>query len=78
PCERLGLVVGEAEPRLLQVDETGRAALGDALSGRKTIALDEAQMANGSHPDSDIDPTALGLTPRNLAYVIYTSGSTGT
>ncbi|WP_217578901.1 non-ribosomal peptide synthetase, partial [Mesorhizobium sp. GbtcB19] len=78
PRERLGLVVGDADPRLVLVDETGRAALGDALSGRKTVALDEVQMADGSHPDRDPDPQVLGLTPRNLAYVIYTSGSTGT
>ncbi|WP_217578909.1 amino acid adenylation domain-containing protein, partial [Mesorhizobium sp. GbtcB19] len=76
PRERLGVVVSDADPRLVLVDKAGRAALGDALSGRQVIGLDEPQSTE--YPASDRDPRALGLTPRNLAYVIYTSGSTGT
>ncbi|WP_214477697.1 AMP-binding protein, partial [Mesorhizobium sp. dw_380] len=80
PRERLGLVVSDADPRLVLVDKTGREALGEALSGREVIALDETQGTDQSHPENDIDPDprTLGLTPRHLAYVIYTSGSTGT
>ncbi|WP_217578923.1 amino acid adenylation domain-containing protein, partial [Mesorhizobium sp. GbtcB19] len=77
PRERLGWLVSDADPRLVLVDKAGRTALGDTLSGREAIALDGQQAAQEGHPESDPDPTALGLTPRHLAYVIYTSGSTG-
>ncbi|TSE14062.1 amino acid adenylation domain-containing protein, partial [Mesorhizobium intechi] len=75
PRERLGWLVGDADPRLLLVDKPGRTALGEALIGREVIALDGAQGADEIHLDTN--PEVLGLTPRHLAYVIYTSGSTG-
>ncbi|WP_214477765.1 AMP-binding protein, partial [Mesorhizobium sp. dw_380] len=33
PRERLGWLVSDADPRLVLVDKSGRAALGEALSG---------------------------------------------
>ncbi len=36
-----------------------------------------ADSADATTPDSNIDPSSLGLAPHHLAYVIYTSGSTG-
>ncbi|WP_214477564.1 non-ribosomal peptide synthetase, partial [Mesorhizobium sp. dw_380] len=77
PRERLGWLVSDADPRLVLVDKTGRAALGEALSGRMSIGLDEQSAEQDNQPANDPDPRALGLTPRHLAYVIYTSGSTG-
>ncbi len=66
PRERLGWLVGDADPRLLLVDETGRVALGDALSGRDVIALDKPQAE--SHPETA--PQVPGLTSGSLAYVM--------
>jgi len=79
PAERLGQVLGDADPVLVLADASGQAALGEAaLRGRVVLELDRPGPAWSDHPATDPDARALGLTSRHLAYVIYTSGSTGT
>jgi non-ribosomal peptide synthetase component F len=73
PRERLVWLLGDAGPRLVLADAAGRAALGEALSGREVIALDNPQ--DETLPATD--PVVPDLTSRHLAYVIYTSSSTG-
>ncbi|WP_186069436.1 non-ribosomal peptide synthetase [Burkholderia gladioli] len=73
PGERLAHILIDADPSIVLVDTTGRAALGqDALDGRRLLDPDAPLP---ERPTSN--PVVPGLTSRHLAYVIYTSGSTG-
>ncbi|WP_244117848.1 non-ribosomal peptide synthetase, partial [Burkholderia gladioli] len=73
PGERLAHILIDADPGIVLVDTTGRAALGqDALDGRRLLDPDAPLP---ERPTSN--PVVPGLTSRHLAYVIYTSGSTG-
>jgi amino acid adenylation domain-containing protein len=85
PCERLGQIMQDAEPKLLLSDATGREALGEKLlQGVTVLELDTAGQrealpsAWASMPASDPDSRAIGLTSHHAVYVIYTSGSSGT
>ncbi|WWE76483.1 amino acid adenylation domain-containing protein [Burkholderia gladioli] len=73
PGERLAHILIDADPGIVLVDTTGRAALGqDALDGRRLL---DPNAPLPERPTSN--PVVPGLTSRHLAYVIYTSGSTG-
>jgi amino acid adenylation domain-containing protein len=77
PTDRLTQILHDAQPHLLLSDAAGRDALGQAAITHLTV-LDLATPATWAHrPDTNPDPTTLGLTSNHLAYVIYTSGSTG-
>src|SRR6185295_5268711 len=75
PLERLGFMLGDAQPRVLI---TNTAMAKQLPAGPwKVIAIDSL---------ADIPPTVAGqptnapnvdISPDSLAYVIYTSGSTG-
>ncbi|XP_031632773.1 uncharacterized protein LOC116346715 [Contarinia nasturtii] len=72
--QRLMVIVQDAKPFCLLVDESGKKALGDHQV--PMVNLDEELPVGLSI--NNPDPVELGLTPSHLAYVIYTSGSTGT
>jgi amino acid adenylation domain-containing protein len=85
PCERLGQIMQDAEPKLLLSDAIGREALGQKLlKGLTVLELDTVGQREtlpslwASLPASDPDSRAMGLTSHHAAYVIYTSGSSGT
>ena len=82
PSGRLSQIVADAAPSLLLIDAVGRAALGDASSGRTLVDLEPLRQGEGSttawSSQPVENPQVAGLTSRHLAYVIYTSGSTGT
>ncbi|NHB63598.1 non-ribosomal peptide synthetase, partial [Photorhabdus sp. RW14-46] len=72
PSERLAYILTDTDPAIVLVNNTGKAALGQAqLTGRTVLDLNTSL----DYPDSN--PQIPALTSRNLAYVIYTSGSTG-
>ena len=85
PCERLGQIMQDAEPKLLLSDATGREALDQKLlQGVTVLELDTAGQreslpsAWASMPASNPDSRAIGLTSHHAVYVLYTSGSSGT
>ena len=69
PGERLAHILADANPQILLADETGQAALGEALLSH--VVLDPNTLP--SQPETN--PRLPALTSRHLAYVIYTSGS---
>lgn len=83
PADRLGLILDDAEPRVVLTDASSRAALADAMARAERehaaavldLRADAAQWADAS--DANPSPEAVGLMPSHLGYLIYTSGSTG-
>ncbi|UXA69071.1 amino acid adenylation domain-containing protein [Xanthomonas prunicola] len=74
PVERLAVVLADAQPVLLLVDEPERAAFaGNQARPVQTIAALQAAAAD----DPAHAPTVPPPHPQQLAYVIYTSGSSG-
>ncbi|NUS59015.1 MAG: amino acid adenylation domain-containing protein, partial [Streptomycetaceae bacterium] len=71
PAERLALILDDARPALLVVDDAAGAPRGIA-----TVALGDPGMGREleEHP---ADAPAVAAGPDHAAYVIYTSGSTG-
>jgi amino acid adenylation domain-containing protein len=80
PAERLRFMLTDSEPKLLISRQNLCGAWSEqAVSGVRTLLLDDAVTAAGVALRSDANPdsVAMGLAPANLAYAIYTSGSTG-
>ncbi|PMS18374.1 hypothetical protein C0Z18_17530 [Trinickia dabaoshanensis] len=78
PSERLAYILGDADPMLLLVDRTSRAATNALPKPLPVIDLGEYETGeNDDAPARNPHAESLGLTSRHLAYVIYTSGSTG-
>ncbi|HET6209320.1 MAG TPA: amino acid adenylation domain-containing protein, partial [Jatrophihabitans sp.] len=83
PPDRLGYLVGDAEPVLVLTHRPTRALVDAAVpaDGPPILDLDdlddlaEDQAARDQLPPDQ--PPDAGAGPANLAYVIYTSGSTG-
>jgi nonribosomal peptide synthetase DhbF len=77
PTERIGYVVGDAEPTVLISDRQHAARLPGGIT---RILLDDptAIQEISRHSQRDPKPGERGpLTAEHTAYVIYTSGSTG-
>ncbi|MCA7011681.1 amino acid adenylation domain-containing protein, partial [Dickeya dadantii] len=74
PEERLHYMLADSDPVVLITTAALDTRMAAACS---VIELDDPARPWSTCPTDNIDPTALGLTPRHLAYVIYTSGSTG-
>ncbi|MEU6088790.1 amino acid adenylation domain-containing protein [Streptomyces sp. NPDC047085] len=70
PSARLGLMLDQARPRLLLVDEESAAALPEHEV--PVLTLDGLDLESG-----DAGPVEAAVHPDNAAYVMYTSGSTG-
>ncbi|MFD9903811.1 amino acid adenylation domain-containing protein [Streptomyces sp. NPDC059063] len=76
PSGRVGLVLADADPRLVLTDTATRGTL--PAHGTEEVLLDRTDLTTGDGSDlTDADRTAP-LSPRHLAYVMHTSGSTGT
>ena len=77
PVERLRFMLEDAQPVVLLT----QSHLIDVLAGVEVnvpvLALDGADTAWASQPESNIAVSETGVTPLDLAYIIYTSGSTG-
>ncbi|MCC4598285.1 non-ribosomal peptide synthetase [Xanthomonas campestris pv. phormiicola] len=74
PLERLAMVLADARPTLLIVDDPdGAGWAGDPATPVLAIAAEQAAAA--AYPDHP--PLLPPLHPQQLAYAIYTSGSSG-
>jgi amino acid adenylation domain-containing protein len=73
PRERLTHILRDSSARLMVVDDSGLAAIGDRTDGVRTLTLDAlARRSDG------VENMALPVLDAAMpAYVIYTSGSTG-
>ncbi|MGW3040582.1 amino acid adenylation domain-containing protein [Kitasatospora sp. NPDC001159] len=70
PAERVGLLLGDADPVLAVCDAKARNAVPEEFADR-AVVIDEVDLSAGP----DAVPPPVG--PGDAAYVIYTSGSTG-
>lgn len=73
PRDRLAHVLGESSARLLVVDDSGLAAIGDDAVAVPVRTFDALSV----RVDVSATATLPALHPDMPAYVIYTSGSTG-
>jgi amino acid adenylation domain-containing protein len=76
PVDRLKYIVRDSAPvvALIRGDIEGLFS----ASSENVRVVDLADAALWSRqPESNLEPSAIRLTPNHLAYVIYTSGSTG-
>ncbi|WP_285410610.1 non-ribosomal peptide synthetase [Pseudomonas sp. FR229a] len=81
PQARLAHMLADSAPPVVLTHGQARVVLRAALEQSATTPtlLDLADARDWAALAADnLDPHAIGLTPRHLAYVIYTSGSTGT
>jgi amino acid adenylation domain-containing protein len=77
PNERLRYLLQDGAPKALL---TQASLQGELPAGELPVLLldsEELRERLATHPASNPEPHALGLTARHLAYIIYTSGSTG-
>ena len=89
PTDRLAYMLEDAAPKVVLVDEAGRATMAEvaAVSSAELpplidvdagdVAQNEADSDASSEGDRNLTVAETGVTPDRLAYVIYTSGSTG-
>ena len=76
PVERLRFMIKDSAPVALLTQGHLRE-LFTGLPGRLPVLDLTDTAAWQEKPDTNPDPSSIGLTPSHLAYVIYTSGSTG-
>lgn len=81
PAARLGLMIADAQPALLVLQEKFRPAVDAALAAAGDVApapvLLGLESEAGALAATAADPFAATATAGSLAYVSYTSGSTG-
>jgi amino acid adenylation domain-containing protein len=77
PEERLAYMLTDSAPAVLLIQSGLAARFADCAPAVPRLLLDADPAPWAAQPGANLDPQALGLTPRHLAYVIYTSGSTG-
>src|SRR5436305_9793162 len=75
PEERLQYIVKDSATVAVLAQRSTADLLKKIGNGTRAIGLDGD--AHGTEPETNPDPTSVGLSPSHLAYVIYTSGSTG-
>ncbi|MGX2997535.1 amino acid adenylation domain-containing protein [Streptomyces sp. JNUCC 64] len=81
PVERVGFVVGDADPLVVVCTSGTRGLVPEGFAGRVVVLDDAGTVAElAALPGGGLtDGERLGaLLPEHGAYVIYTSGSTGT
>ncbi len=77
PEERLAYMLTDSAPAVLLIQSGLAARFADCAPAVPRLLLDADPAPWAAQTGANLDPQALGLTPRHLAYVIYTSGSTG-
>ncbi|MGJ0489264.1 amino acid adenylation domain-containing protein, partial [Methylobacter sp.] len=77
PSERLAYMLTDSAPAVLLIQSGLAARFADCAPTVPRLLLDADPAPWAAQSEANLDPQALGLTPRHLAYVIYTSGSTG-
>ncbi|HET9182778.1 MAG TPA: amino acid adenylation domain-containing protein [Candidatus Angelobacter sp.] len=75
PEDRLRFMLQDSRPAVL-LTQKHLCGVFRQVEGLKVIDLEGGQ-AWSDQGDSNLEHTAIGLSPHNLIYVIYTSGSTG-
>ncbi|XXV18932.1 amino acid adenylation domain-containing protein [Sorangium sp. So ce1182] len=79
PVAWLAEMLEEAAPRVVLTEAAWQARL-PAAQAEVVLLAPGGEPVEDVHRSADadeLDPRALGLTPRHLAYVMFTSGSTG-
>ncbi|MGW0538458.1 amino acid adenylation domain-containing protein [Streptomyces sp. NPDC003032] len=81
PADRIAYMLDDAAPAVVVTDASVAAALPGGRTARKTLILDEPEVARRLAARSAADIAAhertVPLLPDHPLYVIYTSGSTG-
>ena len=77
PPERLRFMLEDSAPIALLIQGHLRELFAGLPGSLPVLDLTDTA-AWQEKPDTNPDPSSIGLTPSHLAYVIYTSGSTGT
>ena len=75
PMERLKLMLEDASPKVLLVQENLRRKL--PVGAAELVVMDHDWKQIDEWSEENIDENELTLNSSHLAYVIYTSGSTG-
>jgi amino acid adenylation domain-containing protein/FkbM family methyltransferase len=79
PSERTAFMIADSAPVVILTSSSLLPRLRPPVCRVEVIDtdLDPTQWPYDQCSAENIDPRALGLTPKNLAYIVYTSGSTG-
>ncbi|HKX29837.1 MAG TPA: amino acid adenylation domain-containing protein [Blastocatellia bacterium] len=77
PTERLNYMLEDSAPAVLLTEPHWQGPFDYLRQTLQVIDLTDAVPRWSSRPDTNPDPTAIGVGPEHLAYLIYTSGSTG-
>jgi amino acid adenylation domain-containing protein len=77
PGERLRYMLEDSAPVALLTRGPLQRLFRGLSEALPVLDVAAASSSWGGEPETDVDPSAFGLTPVHLAYVIYTSGSTG-
>ncbi|SMC29999.1 amino acid adenylation domain-containing protein, partial [Andreprevotia lacus DSM 23236] len=75
--DRLRYTLEDAQPALLLLDASGKAALGEGELAVRTVDVVTDAALWQELPTQNLPGYAVTTAPHHLAYVIYTSGSTG-
>ncbi|MBK8256285.1 MAG: amino acid adenylation domain-containing protein [Polyangiaceae bacterium] len=77
PTERIFLILGDTDPRLVLTDSASIGVL--PKLDAEFVAVDQLEKELTSAPATELEPAAVenGSRADSLAYIIYTSGSTG-
>jgi amino acid adenylation domain-containing protein len=77
PADRLRNMVADSRPMAVLTGGQWLELFSSIAPGSSVLEADAAELTWQRHPQHNLSPASLGLSPENLAYVIYTSGSTG-
>ncbi|MCL7423483.1 MAG: AMP-binding protein, partial [Methylobacter sp.] len=72
PEERLAYMLTDSAPAVLLIQSGLAARFADCAPAVPRLMLDADPAPWAAQSGANLDPQALGLTPRHLAYVIYT------
>ena len=77
PADRLRFMLEDSNPVALLTQAHLQSLFSGTADTLHVLDLNQAAAPWNDKPETNLDPTAIGLDSNHLAYVIYTSGSTG-